>query len=98
MVDRDRLERFLRTKLRGAGRGYERAVRAYRDGRTTVLEPAVGELPREEDGRVRIVCRRYAERRAVALDSEGRPDCFEAGHTDCEGCLEDVLDGTVEVW
>lgn len=55
-------------------------------------------LPQDEEGRVKLVCRRYAERRAVPLDDVGRPSCYEKGHPDCEGCLEDVRDGTVETF
>jgi len=88
----DRLERFVRTTLRSAGRRYAEVREAYREGRQGA------ELPRDDEGRVRIVCRREAERRAVPLDAEGRPDCYEAGHPDCEGCLEDVREGVVETW
>jgi len=88
----DRLERFVRTTFRSAGRRYAEAREAYREGRETA------DLPRDESGRVRIVCRREAERRAVALDDDDRPDCFEADHPDCEGCLEDVREGVVETW
>jgi hypothetical protein len=88
----DRLERFVRTTARKAGRRYAEARRAYRTGRQA------SDLPRDDDGNVRIVCRREAERRAVPLDDAGRPDCFEAGHPDCEGCLEDVREGVVETW
>ncbi|AOW79324.1 hypothetical protein HTSR_0116 [Halodesulfurarchaeum formicicum] len=56
-----------------------------------------GTLPREEDGRARIVCRKHAERRAVQIDS-GRPTCFEPEDPDCESCLADIEDGTVETW
>jgi hypothetical protein len=90
----DRLESFLRTKLRSAGRQYADAKRAYRDARRAAL----ADLPRDEEGRARIVCRRYAERRAVSLDSQARPNCFEPDHPDCEGCVEDVRDGRVETW
>jgi hypothetical protein len=96
----ERLRRFVRTTFRNAGRRYEESKRAYRKGRggTDGPLPESVDLPRDEDGRVRIVCRRYAERRVVALDDEGRPACFEAGHPDCEGCAEDVWDGHVETW
>lgn len=57
-----------------------------------------GNLPTDEADRVKLVCRRHAERRAVPLDDLGRPACFEEGHPDCEGCLEDVRDGVVETW
>ncbi|MFB6255283.1 MAG: hypothetical protein ABEH58_00910 [Haloplanus sp.] len=88
----NRLERFIRTTFRSAGRRYAEARSAYREGRET---PA---LPRDSAGRARIVCRREAERRAVALDDEARPECYEAGHPDCEGCVEDVREGIVETW
>jgi hypothetical protein len=88
----DRLERFVRTTFRSADRRYAEARRAYREGQVT------GDLPRDEEGHVRIVCRREAERRTVAVDDGGRPDCFEAGHPDCEGCAEDVREGVVETW
>jgi hypothetical protein len=55
-------------------------------------------LPRNENGDARIVCRRYAERRAVGVDDAGRPACFDADHPDCQGCVEDVRDGRVETW
>ncbi len=93
MGDGDRLARFVRTKLRNAGRQYEQARRAFGEGRTETLT----ELPTTE-GKARIVCRRHAEKRAVRLDSEARPDCFEAGHPDCEGCVEDIRDGCIETW
>jgi hypothetical protein len=93
-MDDDRLSRFLRTKLRSAGRQYARARRAYGSAR----ESALADLPTDEEGRARIVCRRHAERRAVPLDGEARPACYEAGHADCEGCVEDVRDGLVETW
>ena len=90
----DRLESFLRSKLRSAGRQYADARRAYRDARRAAL----ADLPRDEEGRARIVCRRYAERRAVSLDPQARPACFDPDHPDCEGCVEDVRDGRVETW
>ncbi|MFB6103209.1 MAG: hypothetical protein ABEJ73_11685 [Haloplanus sp.] len=88
----DRLERFVRTTFRSAGRRYAEARQAYREGRDA------SDLPQDEEGRVRIVCRREAERRAVALDGAGRPACYEAGHPDCEGCVEDIREGVVETW
>jgi hypothetical protein len=100
----DRLERLVRRKFRAAGRRYARAREAYREGheepgkRSGSDRAVPPSLPRDDDGRVRIVCRRDAERRAVAVDDEGRPACFEAGHPDCEGCVEDVRDGIVETW
>ena len=94
MDESDRLTRFLRTKLRNAGRQYDAARRAYGSAR----ESALADLPTDDAGRARIVCRRHAERRAVRLDGEARPACFEAGHTDCEGCVEDIRDGCIETW
>jgi hypothetical protein len=88
MTDSDRVGRFLRTTLRGAGRQYEEARRAFVDARD-------GAAPGESR---RIVCRKHAERRVVTVDAEGRPSCFEAGHLDCEGCAEDVRAGVVETW
>ncbi|SMO34551.1 DUF7091 family protein [Halorubrum cibi] len=97
----DRLERVIRQQLRKAGRQFEEAKKAYTEGRGDREGSNVGaelyDLP-TDDGRARIVCRRHAERRAVTVDAEGRPDCFESGHADCEGCAEDVRDGYVETW
>jgi len=94
MTDPDRLSRFLRTKANAAGRQYERARRAYGSARVSAL----ADLPTDEEGQARIVCRRYAERRAVPLDDEARPACFDPDHPDCRGCLEDVRDGRIETW
>jgi len=98
----DRLERLLREKLREAGRQYARARDAYREGRDGSEAPTAGSatdgLSRDDEGRIRIVCRRHADRRAVAVDDEGQPACFEADHPDCEGCAQDVRDGIVETW
>jgi len=94
MSDSDRLSRFIKTKVRGAGRQYEEARKAFKDARTET----VADLPTDGEGGVRIVCRRHAERRAVELDSEARPACFEAEHPDCEGCVEDIRDGCIETW
>jgi len=97
----DRLEGIFRRKLRAAGRQYARAREAYHEGRDSDTESesdAAASLPRDDEGRARIVCRRHADQRAVAIDDDGRPACFEAGHPDCEGCVEDVRDGIVETW
>jgi hypothetical protein len=94
MTDSDRLSRFLRTKLRGAGRQYGEARQAYRAAR----DRRRLNLPTDERGRARIVCRRHAERRAVRLDGDDRPHCFEAGHPDCEGCVEDIRERRIETW
>lgn len=93
MTDSDRLSRFVKTKLQDAGRQYEAARQAFSEARTTTRS----DLP-VENGRVRIVCRRHAERRAVRLDGDNRPTCFEGGHPDCEGCVEDIHDGCIETW
>jgi len=94
MSNRRRLELLLRSKLRSAGRQYAEAREAYRSARTA----AEFDLPTDGEGRSRLVCRRYAERRAVEVDSEGRPECFDADSQDCRGCVEDVRDGRVETW
>jgi len=90
----DRIERVLKQKLRSAGRQVSEAKRAYRRARRA----ARADLPTDEDGRARLVCRRYAERRAVAVDDEGRPACFDPASQDCRGCVEDIREGTVETW
>ncbi|RKD88075.1 hypothetical protein ATJ93_4391 [Halopiger aswanensis] len=103
MADRRRLERFLRSKLQEAGEQYEQ-LRESTDGQLEeareayeVAKNARG-LPSDEEGRAKIVCRRYAERRAAMLDDQFRPACYEAGHPDCEGCAEDVREGRIETW
>ncbi|MBX0322499.1 hypothetical protein EGH21_05595 [Halomicroarcula sp. F13] len=92
--DEARLGRFIQGTLRSVGNQLSEAKRAYSDGKRAALAG----LPRDEDGRARIVCRRHAERRAVSLDPVSRPDCFDADHPDCQGCVEDIRDGTVETW
>jgi len=101
-----RIERLVRSKLRAVGRQYESARHAYREGRDgdadgererRDAEDAAGSLPRDGQGRVRIVCRRHAERRAVALEDD-LPACFDPEHPDCRGCAEDVREGSVETW
>lgn len=94
MSNRRRLKRLLRTKLHSAGKQYEAAKRAYSDARTA----ATVDLPTDDDGRARIVCRRYAEKRRVSLDEAARPHCYEADHRDCRGCAEDIRNGCVETW
>ncbi|RXK50538.1 DUF7091 family protein [Halorientalis pallida] len=93
-MDEDgRLHRFVEN-LRSAGDQFAAAKRAYSDAKRSAL----ADLPQDERGRAKIVCRRYAEKRAVALDGAGRPDCFDPDHTDCQGCVEDVREGVVETW
>jgi hypothetical protein len=94
MSNRRRFERIVRSKLRSAGRQYAEARHAYESARTV----ASSELPTDEEGRVKLVCRRYAERRAVELDSGFRPDCFDPDHQDCQGCVEDIRDERIETW
>ncbi|PSP33551.1 hypothetical protein BRC64_03270 [Halobacteriales archaeon QH_10_67_22] len=90
----DRIERIVRQKLRSAGRQVGEAKQAYRRAKRA----ARADLPFREDGKARIVCRRYAERRAVEVDAEGRPACFDARSQDCQGCVEDIHAGDVETW
>lgn len=100
----DQLERVIRQQLRKAGRQFEEARRAYSEGKGNGEGDAESagtelyDLPSDDDGNARIVCRRHAEKRAVPVDAEGRPGCFESDHPDCEGCAEDVRDGYVETW
>ncbi|MFB6224595.1 MAG: hypothetical protein ABEH86_13110 [Haloarcula sp.] len=94
MADDDRLERFIRDTLQSAGRQLSDAKKAYHNGKRS----AKAGLPRDEEGRARIVCRRHAEYRAVSMDEETRPVCFDAEHPDCQGCVEDIRDGTIETW
>jgi hypothetical protein len=85
------LGRLVRRAARSVGRQLSDARREFSAGRAT------SRLPTDDDGRARIVCRRYAEQRAVRLVDD-RPDCYDADHPACEGCAEDVLDGSVETW
>ena len=94
MSNRRRLERLLRTKLNAAGQQFEEAKRAYADAKAATT----ADLPTDDDGRARIVCRRHAEKRAVSIDAEGRPACYDAEHPDCRGCVEDVREGRIETW
>lgn len=95
MAEPSRLARWLHRSANRAGRQAERAKQAYRTARDAVY---AGELPTDESGRARIVCRRYAERRAVRIDATGRPACYADGHPDCEGCVEDIRIGRIETW
>jgi hypothetical protein len=91
MSDEGRLARLLSTTARAAGRRYAESRRAYSSGRTR----AEGDGPYDEH--LRVVCRRHAQKRTVTLDGHV-PDCFDPDHPDCEGCLEDIREGTVETW
>lgn len=93
-MDDGRFERFLRTAFHSAGRQISEAKTAYRSAK----QAAGADIPVDEDGNARIVCRRHADQRAVALDGEGRPSCFEADHPDCEGCVEDIREDRIETW
>ncbi|MCU4751682.1 hypothetical protein OB919_06760 [Halobacteria archaeon AArc-curdl1] len=103
MADRRRLERFIRSKVREAGTQYE-SVRRSADGQLEEARQAyrmarnAKSLPTDEADRAKIVCRRFAEKRAAKLDGEYRPACYEADHPDCEGCVEDIYDGRIETW
>jgi len=107
----ERVERFLRDRLRNAGRQYARARTAFSEGKAGVdtaddlptdeegrAVDTADDLPTDEEGRAKLVCRRYAEKRAVELDEKGRPACFDADHTDCVGCVEDIEAGRIETW
>lgn len=80
-------------KANGDGQGAAAAV--DHDGDRDRIPSSI---PRNPAGRPRLVCRRHAERRAVDLDDRDRPTCFEPGHPDCEGCVEDLHAGTIETW
>ena len=92
--DDDRLSGLVRSSLRSAGRQLAEARRAYEDAKFS----ARADLPLDEAGRARLVCRRHAERRAVSVDADGRPDCFDPDHPDCRGCLEDIRSERIETW
>jgi hypothetical protein len=82
---------LIRNAARRAGRTVGRVGKELSGGRIE------GSLPQDESGQVRIVCRRHAEKRALSLEA-GNPSCYEAGNADCESCVEDISDGTVETW
>ncbi len=94
MSNRRRLERLLRTRLNAVGRQFEEAKRAYTDAKAATL----ADIPTDNDGRAKIVCRRYAEKRAISIDTDGYPECYDPDHPDCRGCAEDIQDGHVETW
>ncbi|GAB3023982.1 DUF7091 family protein [Natronobiforma cellulositropha] len=103
MVDRRELERLFRTGLQSAGQRYEEFRRSSErqlvDARSEYQSAKhVSGVPTDDAGRAKVVCRRFAERRAAALDEEFRPACYEAGHPDCEGCHEDLREGRIETW
>ncbi|PSP79190.1 hypothetical protein BRC81_06930 [Halobacteriales archaeon QS_1_68_20] len=96
MADRSSWGGLFSRAARVAGRKYAETRKAYQKGRESGDPPA--DLPSDEDGNARIVCRRYVEKRTVSVDAAGRPECFEEDHPDCEGCAEDVREGRVETW
>ncbi|WIV68663.1 DUF7091 family protein [Natrialbaceae archaeon AArc-T1-2] len=103
MADKRRLGRFLRSKLEEAGEQYEELRRSTDEQLEEAREAyqvakRARQLPTDEEGRAKIVCRRHAERRAAQLDEQYRPACYEADHPDCEGCVEDVHEGRIETW
>jgi hypothetical protein len=91
----ERLERFIQTKLRQAGRRFEETRRAYHEGKRAARRY---DLPTDGEGRARLVCRRYVERRAVRVNADGEPSCYDPDHPDCRGCAEDLREGVVETW
>lgn len=93
-MDEGRIRRFLATTFQSASQQIEDARQAYSDAKRSAL----ADLPQDEAGRAKIVCRRHAERRAVSLDQQARPACFDADHQDCQGCVEDIRGGVVETW
>ncbi len=96
MADRTSWGGLVRRAARVAGRKFAETREAYQEGRSAGQVPE--DLPTDDEGDARIVCRRYVEKRAVSVDAAGRPECFEAGHPDCEGCAEDVREGRIETW
>ena len=95
MTTSGRIRRFVHARARSAGRRYEEARQAYQEARD---QRYADELPHDDAGRVPLVCRRYAEQRAVTVDAASRPSCYTDGHADCEGCREDILTGQIELW
>ena len=93
-MDGDSVKDSVRDALSSA----RRQVSEAKDAFTAAKRSALADLPQDEAGKAKIVCRRHAERRAVRLDENARPECFDAEHPDCQGCAEDVRDGTVETW
>ena len=90
----DEGDSFLRRALRNAGRQVAEARREYE----VAKRQHRFDLPTDDEGRAKLVCRRYAEKRTVAVDAEGRPECFDGEHPDCQGCAEDVRAGRVQTW
>lgn len=94
----ERLEGFLREHLRAVGRNVERTRAAFSEGKAEADDDAIAALPTDDAGRAKLVCRRHAVKRAAQIDSDGRPACFDAEYTDCQGCVEDIDDERIETW
>lgn len=77
---------------RKAGRQFEETKREYTNGRTD------SNIPRDENGRAKIVCRRHDENRAVTLGDDRTPDCYDPENPACNGCLQDIREESVETW
>ena len=88
---------YIRRQFRSAGRPVEQAKHAYETAKYETASPPAT-LPQDEENKYRVVCRRYAEKRATGIDSEGRPECFESEHPDCESCRRDITEGIIETW
>ncbi len=93
MADDDRLARFIRDPCARPSSNSPMRSAPTRRRAAGELAPAGRRGPRPK-----LVCRRHAERRAVAVDGEGRPACFDPDHPDCQGCVEDIREGMVETW
>lgn len=86
------LGKWVKKAARRAGRTVEAASEEFSVGKLQ------SSLPQDEEGRAKIVCRRHTERRAVDIEGNGEPACFEAENADCESCAEDIREGHVETW
>lgn len=94
MSDPHRLRQLLNTTLQSAGRQFEEAKVAYANAKSATKV----EVPTDQSGRAKIVCRRYAEKRAVRLDNDAKPVCHDAEHRACQGCVEDIQTNCIETW
>ena len=85
------------THFRPAAKQVKRTKHASKKEKNETASPPAT-LPQDEENKYRVVCRRYAEKRATGIDSEGRPECFESEHPDCESCRRDITEGIIETW
>ena len=92
------MDKRVEALLREAGRRYERTRTAFTEGKAAAASRGITSVPTDNHGRARLVCRRHAVQRSVTLDENGRPACFDADHTDCRGCVEDIDAGRIETW